>query len=180
VANNSAYDPRRVGWLRDELEAGCRIPRRPPDGGAGLEEFALEVHRFIANPSAVEDTAPFHLEIHLGYLRKARRKNLGQRALQIVIVRNLRPEPERRFAGAQVDFNAIARHGYCPEYAVRIDMRVVVMNLIRSNWTVKDVQSDEPERALIMLAVDRDIHPIHEPHISLVRQRWEPRARADS
>ena len=139
VANNSVYDPRWVGWLREELEAGCRIQRRPPDGGARLKEFALEVHLLIANSGAVEDPAPFHLEVYLGYLREARRENLGQRALQIVIVRNLRPEPERRFAGAQVDFNAIARHGDCPEYSVRIDMRVVIMNLIRSNWTVEDI-----------------------------------------
>jgi hypothetical protein len=104
-----------------------------------LEEFAREVHRLVANARAVEDTTPFHFEVDLGDLRKAGRKNLRQRALQIVIIKNPRPKPERRSARAQMDFHTITWHGHRPEDAVHIDMRVVIMNLIRSNWTVEYV-----------------------------------------
>jgi hypothetical protein len=38
-----------------------------------------------------------------------------------------------------MDFHTITWHGHRPEDAVHIDMRVVIMNLIRSNWTVEYV-----------------------------------------
>ena len=59
------------------------------------------------------------------------------------------------------------RHRNRPEQAIRGDVRVVIMNLIRSNWTVEDVESDETERCVVMLAVDGDVFAHHEAHIRL-------------
>ena len=37
----------------------------------------------------------------------------------------------------------------------------------RSNWTVEDIQSDEPEDALVQLTVFGDELPFHKPHVGL-------------
>jgi hypothetical protein len=65
-------------------------------------------------------------------------------------------------------FDAITRYGYRPEHAVHIDMRIVIVNLIRSNWTVEYIQSDESECAVILLTINSDIHSIHESHVGSV------------
>jgi len=127
---------------------------------------------------AVEDAAPFHVERDLGYLGKARGEDLGQRALDIVIVEHLGRQPERGLAAAEVYVDAVARHGHRPEDAVRVDVGIVVVNLVWSNWTVEDVQSDETERRLTVLAVLGDVDAIREAHVRLERERPEAGARS--
>jgi hypothetical protein len=41
----------------------------------------------------------------------------------------------------------------------------------RSNWTGEDVQSFEPEHALIKVAVLGDEDALHETHVGLIRER---------
>ena len=50
-----------------------------------------------------------------------------------------------------------------------------------SNWTGEDVESYEPENALVQVAVFGNELPLHETHVGLKRQRVaELRARAES
>ena len=80
-----------------------------------------------------------------------------------MIVEDLGRQPERGLAAAEVYVDAVARHGHRPEDAVRVDVGIVVVNLVWSNWTVEDVQSDETERRLIVLAVLGDVDAIWKP-----------------
>ena len=156
VADDRIDNPRGVGSFGHELEPAW-IHRRPADRRSRLQEIAFELLILVSNVRAVEDAAPFDVEGDLRNLRKASGEDLRERALQIVIVEDPRREAEARLPGAEVYLDAFAWHGYRPEDAVRIDVRVVVVNLVRSNWTVEDVESDEPERRVVMLAVDGQV-----------------------
>ena len=63
-----------------------------------------------------------------------------------------------------------------PEQAVRVGMdpRVEVVNLggeiLEVEPTSVQVESDEPERRLVNLAVQADVGALHEPHVSVEQQ----------
>ena len=119
----------------------------------------------------VEDTGPLHVERDLGHLGKTRGENTGQRALQIVIVKDLCRQPERGPAAAEMYFDALPGQRQRPKDAVRVGVRIVVVNLVRSNWTLEQIESNETERRLIVLAVLCDVDAVHETHIRLERER---------
>src|SRR5262249_962291 len=100
--------------------------------------------------------------------------------LQIVIVEYVRGQIERGARATQRDGHAVVRHRNRPEQTIRGDVRVVIVNLIRSNWTVVDVKSDESKRRMVMLAVDRDVLAHHEPHVGLKCRGGEARAHANA
>ena len=97
-----------------------------------------------------------------------------------MIVEHGRAEPERRLAGSEIHLDTIRGYQDCPKQTVRRDVRVVVVDLLgdirRSNWTGVDVQSDEPERCVIVLAVHRDVLAHHEAHVRLEGERGEASA----
>src|SRR5262249_40592284 len=134
---------------------------------AGRKEIALEVHRVVADVLVVEDTAPFDGECHAGDLRKASRKDFRQGTLQIVVVEYVRGQVERGASAAQRDGHAVVWDRDSPEQTIRRDVRVVIMSLIRSNWTVVDVKSDESERRIVVFSIDRDVLADHESHVGL-------------
>ena len=160
-----------IRWVGRELEPGGWIHGGPLDGRACLEKGALEVLGFIAYVLTVEDTGPLHVERDLGHLGKTRGENTGQRALQIVIVKDLCRQPERGPAAAEMYFDALPGQRQRPKDAVRVGVRIVVVNLVRSNWTLEQIESNETERRLIVLAVLCDVDAVHETHIRLERER---------
>lgn len=130
MADHRADYVRRIGWVRSELEAGG-IHCRPLDGRARPQEIPLEILSFVADVLAIENAAPFTVERDFRQLGEAGGKVPGQRALHIVIVKGLCRQPESGSATAEVYFDAVARYENRPEDAVLVDVRVVVMDLVR-------------------------------------------------
>lgn len=118
----------------------------------------------------VEHATPFDGKCDRGELRKSARKYIGEPTLQVVIVEGFEAQIERRVTAAQRHRDAIVRHWNRPEQAIRGDVRVVVVNLIRSNWTVEYVESDETERRVVVFPVDGNVLADHEAHVSLKRR----------
>ena len=78
------------------------------------------------------------------------------------------------------DLYHIARSGNEPKESIRRYPRIVIMNLLRqvcrSDRTGVDVQSNEDESTLMMVAVFAHILTLHESHISAKSERLsEPR-----
>lgn len=134
----------------------------------------------VSHLRAVENAAPFDVEGHLCELREPGRKHSGQGAPKIVIIRNRCGEAEARLTGAEAHVDAVARDECRPENPVCVDVRVVVVNLVRSNWTVENVESDEPERRVVMLAIDRRVFADHEAHVRLIAERRQAGAGSDT
>jgi len=129
VADHRADHVRGIGRFRSELEAGG-ILCRPLDGRARPQVIPLEILSFVADVLAIENAAPFTVERDFRELGEAGGKVPGQRALHIVIVKGLCRQPESGSATAEVYFDAVAWHENRPEDAVRVDVRVVVMDLV--------------------------------------------------
>jgi hypothetical protein len=180
MAHHGADEACRIRRFGRELKARRGIEHRPFDGRTRLKEISFEIHRLVTNVLVVENATPFHGERDVSQLREAGGEDLGERALQVVIVERLEGELEGSLAAAQGDGDAVVRHRNRPEQPVGCDVGVVVVNLIRSNWTVEHVKSDEPEGRVVVLPVDRDVLPYHEAHIRLEGRRREAGAHADS
>ena len=171
VPNHRVQSTIRIGRFRCEREARCRIARTPFDRAIGLQEVALEIQGFVADVLTIEDVAPLHVEGEVGGLRVTGRKHSRQAALQIVIVGNLRGQVERGLTAAEMDVDGVVWHEDRPKQTIRVDVRVVIVNLTGANWTGKEIESDEPKCRVVMLAIHRDVLADHEPHVRLVVQR---------
>ena len=180
AAEHGSDEARRIGWFGRELEASIGIARRPLDCRTGVREIAFEVHDLVRDMRRVDDTAPFHIERDLRGLRETSRKDLGERTLQIVVVRNRRREAERSLPGSKVHFYAVVRNGDRPKQTIRRDVRIVVMNLISPDGTVVKIQSDERECPMVMTSVYRDVFADHKTHVGLEGEFWKASARTNA
>jgi len=167
AAHHGADEARGIRRFGRELKPRRRIERRPFDRRSRLKKISFEIHRLVTNVLVVENATPFHSEGDVSQLREAGGKDLGERAFQVVIIERFEGELEGRLAAAPGHGHAVVRHRNGPEQAVGGYVRVVVVYLIRSNWTVEHVQSDEPERCVIVLPVDGDVLAHHKAHIRL-------------
>jgi len=115
----------------------------------------------------VDNAAPFHIEADLRDLREAGRKNLGEGAFQIVIIECGCREPEGSLSGSKVHIHAVGRNKYRPKHTILVDVWIVVVNLIGSNGTIEEIQSDEPERCVVVLSVHCHVFTDHKAHVGL-------------
>ena len=74
----------------------------------------------------------------------------------------------------EVHFDCVVRHSNYPEHLVRIDMHVVVMDLLRetlrSDRTGVQVKSDKGERALMASPIRTDELALIEAHVCSIRE----------
>jgi hypothetical protein len=72
----------------------------------------------------------------------------------------------------EIHFDRIVLHGNHPEYVVRIDVHVEVVDLLRqvrrSDRTGIEVQSDKDESPLVTVTVRPDELPLTKSHVRLV------------
>src|SRR5262249_29650979 len=79
-----------------------------------------------------------------------------------------------------MDIDTVTRDRDRPEQTVRRDVRVVVVNLSGADGTGEDIESDESNGRVVVLAVHRDVLAVHESHVRLERERGQARARSDT
>jgi hypothetical protein len=92
-----------------------------------------------------------------------------------MVVKQLQPAHAKASPGVvEIHLNGIMPHWNHPEYIVRIDVYVEIMDLLReigrSDRTGVEVQSNKSERALVAATVRPDEFPLAESHIRLVRE----------
>jgi len=92
-----------------------------------------------------------------------------------MVIEEIEPaDTETRAGAVEVHLHGLAwdRHG--PEHVIRVDMRVVIVNLLRevgrSDWTGVQVKSNERERASAVATIVPDEHSLVKSHVSLKRQ----------
>ena len=136
-----------------------------------------------------DDTAPFHVERNDrtdGSNRWDERKGivgiagqaqtLSQRVRKVVIIEDVQPTHlQARSCSVEVHLDGVLPYRDHPEYVVRVDVYVVVVDLLgkvsRSNRTGIQVKSNEGERAHMAAAVRADELALTEAHVRLERQR---------
>jgi hypothetical protein len=100
---------------------------------------------------------------------------VGQRVRHIVIVKDFQVSClKASLPLVEIDFNRVLVDLDHPKDAVRVDMDVVIMDLVgecgRSSRIGVDVESNKGERALMLVAVRSHKFPLAEAHVCLVRQ----------
>jgi hypothetical protein len=74
----------------------------------------------------------------------------------------------------EINVYGVVRYRDGPEDIVRVDVRVVVMNLLRedgrSDWTGEEIESNKGERAFMVATIGPDELPLIEAHVRLERQ----------
>jgi hypothetical protein len=178
----------------EEVSPGVRVFRLepepvllsgPPDGGTRFQEGTFEPFRGIPNLRRVEEAAPLDLERHLRphgldgidmrvretqVARKA--QSVGQGVRQVMIVEQFQSShTEARSCAVEVNVHGIVRDWDRPEHVIRVDVRVVIMNLLgevgRSDWTGEQVKSNKAERALVTATVGSNERALVEAHVGL-------------
>ena len=107
-------------------------------------------------------------------LRKPQSKS--QRVGEVVVIEDLQPTHlQARPPVVKVNRDGVVFHFDHPEYVVRVDMHVIVMNLLdehcRSGRTGIQVKSNKGERPPVLPAVRTNELALTEAHVCLVRQR---------
>src|SRR5262245_59869692 len=83
--------------------------------------------------------------------------------------------------GVELDFDAVRVKGHCPKQPTGRNNRGIVVNLFRRvHRTGEDIQSYEPEYALMQLTVFSDELAFHETHVRLKYQRTIRKSRTSS
>jgi len=100
--------------------------------------------------------------------------SIGEVVQQIVSVRHGNVvHADRGEAAIEVDLNGIVRHWNHPEKTVGRDSGTVVMNLLndigRSYRTGVDVESDEHEGTMMVVAIFANVFALHGSHVSAIR-----------
>ena len=181
---------RVFGFKREAVLDG-----RPFDRRARLDELAPEVLRLVDYGGAADFAHPLDVEGHgrrFGSNRRDRERRrddslaVRQGVRKVVRVGNREAVGVHgRARGIELDADGIRLKWYRPEQPARWDLGGVIVNLVRRGnplqRSVEDVQSYEPEHALVQVAVFGNELPLHETHVGLKRQRVaELRARAES
>ncbi len=92
-----------------------------------------------------------------------------------MVIEELQPaHTQTRLCAVEVHLHSIVCDRDGPEHVVRIDVRVVVVNLFdeigRSDWTGEQVKSNKGERALVTATVRADERALVEAHVDLKGQ----------
>jgi len=157
------------------------IDGRPIDSPSGLHESATEVLHLVYDLCRACDAAPLNVERYRRRNRSDGRDaqtgkplSIGEVVQQIVSVRHGNVvHADRGEAAIEVDLNGIVPHWNHPEKTVGRDSGTVVMNLLndigRSYRTGVDVESDEHEGTMMVVAIFPNVFALHGSHVSAIR-----------
>ena len=184
AAKHGKQVPRGIGRFRLILESRLRCG--PLDGGRGGEKRALGSLRAVVNFRRRSYAVPFNVECDGGTFRENTRDEgetqgalesqaVGQRIRHIVVVKDFQVSYlKASLPLVEIDCNRVFVDLDHPKHAVRIDMHVVIMDLVRecsrSSRIGVDVKSNKGERALMLVSVRPHERPLAEAHVRLVRQ----------